>query len=274
MKHYLEFLLFQGFRFFLKKKPEVIPWLSRILGRWLSMVGIRKTVAVQNLSMARFPLEYVLPDLYANFTRTFLEFLTLESFEAPVHVRAPEDFEKDLAKGGIILSAHTGNWEYLGKYLARIVPLTVVVHRQTNPHVDKAISEIRKKCNMEAIYDDDIRGLLRAITQKRAIALVADQDFGRNSIPVTFFGRPCYAPSGPEHLAKKFNLSVFLCLNSRRDNGFDFTFERLKVGNNFSQAYSDRIEQFIRKNPSQWMWFHNRWKTKEDSLNRCKHSKE
>ncbi len=258
MKHHIEYIALIALRKFLIHNPDLIPPLSQKFWKLFMSLKIREGIARANLQAAGFDSSQILPELYTNTTKTFLEFLTLEHFNAQISIS--QDFDFKNLSGGIILSAHIGNWEFLGKYLAGRIHLTVVVKRQANPFTDRLINSIRKKCRMEIVYEDDIYGILRAIRNQRWLALLADQDFGQNTIPVNFFNRKCMAPSGPERLARKFNLPIVIVLNRRTENGFEFYFEKLKAGENPLQQFTDLLEQFIRPNPSEWLWFHNRWK--------------
>ena len=50
-----------------------------------------------------------------------------------------------------------------------------------------------------------------------------------------------------------------------RASGVGVTMESDNIGfeKNFTAKLTKKLEDFIRENPEQWVWFHERWKTKQ-----------
>ena len=53
-------------------------------------------------------------------------------------------------------------------------------------------------------------------------------------------------------------------LTFKTDGAFSTAYSTLDLADGATAAafYTQAIENFIRKNPEQWFWVHNRWKTK------------
>jgi KDO2-lipid IV(A) lauroyltransferase len=92
-----------------------------------------------------------------------------------------------------------------------------------------------------------------------------DQDTKVESIPVSFFGQAAKTPVSLITLGKKSNarfVSAFLF----RTGWFRFTVfvEQIPDGTteeDILRVYNERLEQYIRRYPDQWVWFHKRWRT-------------
>ena len=249
-----------------------------LVGILFEKIGIRKKTAMQNflqsdLHQGSFRAKEIISESYHNFGRTFFELLALDRIRLAegkdFELVLPEKFYDNIAKGAVFVSAHIGNWELMGKILiGKKIPLAVVVKRQYNDRVDRLICRQREKAGMAVVYDDELFKLRRLIEDRYCIALLADQDFGDNTIPVQFLGRECYAQEGPVYFARRFNLPVFFCYALRRNKYFHhFEIKGLKMDvskNDASlvQYYTDEIEKVVRADPSQWLWHHRRWKVR------------
>jgi KDO2-lipid IV(A) lauroyltransferase len=254
--------LLSGFSY--RSISNVGAWAGRIFYR----MRVRRAVAENNLLRSNLgqDVRKVLCASYENLGRTFFELLLLDH----IHLTETSDYRLDLpsnflaatARGAILISAHLGNWELMGKILvARGIPLAVVVRKQKNSYVDRMINDQRQQAGMKIIYDDDPIALRKYMDEKYCLALLADQDFGNNTIPVTFFGRACRAAAGPQFLARKFNLPVFMCFAERvNGHGHRFTVEPFESCGSFTQDYTTAIETAVRRVPEQWFWQHRRWK--------------
>ena len=235
-------------------------------GRLFALARIRRKVALDNLRGIVSDPEEILRLSYQNLGRTFFELLCLDRIRlnetSDYHLDLPADFFEAIAGGAIFISAHTGNWELMGKILVeKKIPLAVVVRKQKNIHVDRLINSQRERAGMKVIYDDDPAALRQSLDEKYCIALLADQDFGQNTIPVTFFGRACLAAAGPEFFVKKFKRPAFLCF-AVRENKYchRFSIKSFESHTSFTQDYTAAIEAVIRRDPAQWLWHHRRWK--------------
>lgn len=299
-KHWLEY---QGTRFLFFLAQRLPPAWLLILGAGLgkltfSILRIRRRVALENLAHA-FPeksaavIKTIARRSYENFGKMMLEYLRLPSLSAAAlqqrisfaMPREQNPYEQALAlgKGAICMTGHFGNWEYMGALVAQMqYPMVYLYQEQNNPYVDGLIRGIRTKMNMPSIpRGAALRGILKALREKKFVAILADQDAGRNGIFVDFLGRPASTAQGPAAFVLKTQAPIVFCVAIREPRGhhrveaelltFDFsktdaTSEEDKL-RQITAAWTKVLEKYIRQYPDHWFWMHRRWKTKPVSGN-------
>jgi KDO2-lipid IV(A) lauroyltransferase len=300
LKHWLEY---QGTRFLLLL-AQTLPhsWmlvLGALLGKLtFSVLRIRRRVALENLAQS-FPeksateLQRIARRSYENFGMMMLEYLRLPKLSEGelrrlIDFRVPVDEEplkQALAagKGAICMTGHFGNWEYMGALLAALkYPMVYLYQEQNNPHVDALIHSIRTKMRMPSIpRGAALRGILKALRERKFVAILADQDAGSNGIFVNFLGRPASTGRGPaafvlksqapivflvavrqprgRHVVIAELLSFDFSKNGKRQNGELDEEQRLRC---ITEAWTNVLEKYIRQYPDHWFWMHRRWKSR------------
>lgn len=248
--------------------------VGALTGFFFKTLGIRKQVAVENVRRSNLKIAQVLQlvaNSYQYLGRTFFELLALDRIklkqERDYKLILPSGFYDRIAGGAIFVSAHIGNWELMGKVLAeKQVPMAVVVKHQQNVGIDRLINRQREKSGMVVVYEDEMMKLRRLIEDKYCIALLSDQDFGDNTVPVNFLGQPCFATEGPIYLANKFQIPILMCFAIRQNNYFHrFEIIPLELHTSLTtgqqvQRYTTEIEKMVAAYPEQWLWHHRRWK--------------
>ena len=164
---------------------------------------------------------------------------------------------------------HMGNMEASLK-AGEYYHITTVAKAQRNPYLDDYITRKRKEANVTLIKKSKktSRELREHIDSKNIIALFSDhRDKGAH---VEFFGEKTVAPTGAVSLAIKNNMPFALAYNiMHRDNTCTTKIIEIKLDltGNFktdvlhnTQKVITIMEKIILENPSQWMWFHDRWK--------------
>jgi KDO2-lipid IV(A) lauroyltransferase len=177
-------------------------------------------------------------------------------------------------RGAIIITGHLGNWEMAGAIVvASGIPLDVVVQRQHNPLFHRDIVAVRERLGMRVIERGGASGtVLDALRAGRAVALVADQNAGRNGVFVPFFGRLASTHRGPALLALRSGAPLFVgCALRAPDGLYDAMIEEVIVDRGgdpeaavprITAAYTARLEALVRRAPEQYFWVHKRWKTR------------
>ena len=117
--------------------------------------------------------------------------------------------------------------------------------------------------------------MIKALRNNEIIAMLIDQDTSVQSVFVDFFARPASTPLGLASLALKTQTPVIMGVDKRLPGDkhqFVFSDEIIppeSTGDfdtdvkNFTAKLTKYLEDFIRQNPEQWVWFHERWKTKQ-----------
>ena len=252
-------------------------------------VPLRREVALENLRRA-FPErdEVARRKLYRDMVRNLGVVLSdvarmahrpREETLRTIALEHPEVFDEVLraGKGGLLLSAHFGNWELFGA-AARALghPLTVLGARQRNPLVESLFSKIRGRFDIEAIT---VRGgltpLVRALRRGRLVATLADQDGGPEGFFMEFLGRPASVQAGIFRLAARLGVPLVPGFSYREADGWRGivqapVFPRTAgdpdgieaEARRLAAIYTARVEAEVRRRPDHWFWVHRRWRSR------------
>jgi KDO2-lipid IV(A) lauroyltransferase len=188
-----------------------------------------------------------------------------------------ENMEKALAgnKGVLILSAHLGNWELMGAYFAFKTPTVAVAQNLYDSRFDELVTWMRsEKLKIPMIKRGlALRGILEALKSNHAICALVDQDTGKDGVFVPFFGKQAWTQSGVARIAYKTGAALVPAFVVRGSDGlFELFVEKeievTRTGDaekdilETVRRYTEVIETFVKAYPDQWMWMHERWKTK------------
>ena len=176
-------------------------------------------------------------------------------------------------RGILFLTGHLGNFELLGAWVGRIHPLEFVARPLSNPGVEAMLVRERAKAGVGLIPADrsGVRRIVEALRANRWVAMLADQDAGRDGVFVPFLGRPASTAIGPARISLATGAPIITAHGYRRADGrhvvvFDAP---IPMPDDRSQAAAERLttthvarlEQWVRERPASWLWLHRRWKT-------------
>ena len=170
------------------------------------------------------------------------------------------------------VTAHFGNWEMLGRWLiTHGHPIAAVAAPLINPGVERIFNRSRLAGGLQIIPQSGaVRGLLKALKQKKHLALVIDQNVkpADGGLFVNFFGLPVPMSGAPAMFAARTGtpLIVFFC-RSCPDGSYlvyanpPFAAESLNGDAGLiTQKLAAQFEREIRQHPEQWAWMYKRWK--------------
>lgn len=222
-------------------------------------------------------LHQITLDMWDNLGRTFAEGLLVDRFEkAAAKFHKDENFENIealvTAKGGVLVSLHSGNWE-LGGIIAHQhgVKLSTVYQKLKNPLVDGYVVKMRNSFFKGGIHAKGNRAgtkMMAWVRDGNIAAIMGDlRDVGGLKVP--FFGRPAPTNIFPARMARNLNVPLVAGRIVRR-NGleFDLEFEEINVPYTDDEDADVReatrqvqavFEDWVRARPGQWMWAHKRW---------------
>ena len=178
-------------------------------------------------------------------------------------------------KGVLLLTAHLGAFEFVATELAtRGYNPLIVVKRLKDARLNDLLLQQRNRAGAQVVPrgEDTIR-LIRSLKSGGTVIILIDQDTKVKSRFVNFFGTPCATPIGATVLALRTGAAVVpmfihLCedymheINCYPSVTMEVTGdeERDLIVN--TQKLSDVVEKEVRRYPEQWVWMHQRWKTK------------
>jgi len=171
-------------------------------------------------------------------------------------------------RGVLILTGHIGCWELLGARLARgLGELAVVTGTIRNAPVDRAVNDWRRRSGLLTLpRDGDQRPLLRHLQSGGVVAVLLDQNTRVSNLPVPFFGRPAPTPSGAAKLALRYGIPILPVVIRRTGEGHRLVHLPVIEPDDHRgdlpgllAACNSALEEMIRRNPREWVWFHRRW---------------
>lgn len=252
------------------------------------VVKYRVPVVRKNLSMA-FPeksedeLKQIEDEFYRHFCDIFVETAKLSNMserelDRRIKIEGVEHINSALAQGRsvVLLIGHYGNWEWVTALARRISPgaiMAEIYHKLHNKDFNRLMVELRSRFGTENIpMEKTVRRLLEINRngQQFVCGFISDQ---RPFTPelkhwTNFLGIDTAYVNGGEVIGKKL-CTEFLYVECRpvRRGHYIIDVSPLKPledseENPYTRAYLARLEQGIRRDPSCWLWSHNRWKRK------------
>ncbi len=219
---------------------------------------------------------------FVHFGGTLADFFYIGSLpeemrKAFIRLKGKEHLESalDCKKGVLIFTAHFGFWEMASSPVSRFAPLWVIARPMDNAGLERSISRLRRNLGAKVIPKYKAgRQVLRILRNREIAAILIDQNVLREeSVFVDFFGKP--ASTTPAlaafHLRTQAPvLPVFCRLGENNIYRVEVypQVEVPKTGDfridtvNITQTCTQIIENMIRRYPEQWLWFHDRWRSR------------
>lgn len=180
-------------------------------------------------------------------------------------------------RGVLILTGHLGCWELLGGWVAQklnessLGPLAVVTGSIHNAPVDEFVQGRRRSLGMKLLPRD--RGaapMLRHLRAGGVVAVLLDQNTRVENLPIPFFGQEAPTPTAFARLALGYGIPVLPVVLAKNGSGHIIRRSEpllpLKNSDKSDKALGElllwcngQLENFIRRNPEEWVWFHKRW---------------
>ena len=284
---------------------RLLIWLSNAIPRkmWLSLCGFLGTVAytfsrrsrrltVKHLQVA-FPNKtsaevnrlsrrvFTMLGKNAGDILRSTSIRSLDQLERILITKGLENYERAHAKGkGVIfLTCHLGAFD---------LQVTNMAMRGLNPNIIGTPLKNRRLNDLLWQYRNAhgaiaiARGretfkLIKTLKSGGSVALLIDQDTKVQTVFVDFFGKPAATPVGATVLAMKTGAAVVPTYIYLGEDGMQHMHILPEVPMQMTgdeqrdvifntQVLTNLIEQQIRSHPEQWVWMHERWKTRPDNV--------
>ena len=206
-----------------------------------------------------------------------LPIVSLDKFKKVVTIEGEEHLKKAYAKGkGVILiTGHVGAFEFVGSFagLSGYKPLGLGTALK-DERLNQLLLHNRTSRGIEPVQrGKETFKLIKGLKSGRLMIMLIDQDTKVKSRFVNFLGRPAATPIGAALMAQRTGAAVVpVYISMQSDHS-----QLLKVYPEVpihctgdeeydliqnTQRISDTTEAAILENPAQWVWVHERWKTK------------
>ena len=218
-----------------------------------------------SVSMVQIALEMML-------RRTRSDHSWIQCTEDPPYATS---LDTETPNGLLYLSAHHGNWE-LGHWWCgqRGKPCLTIGRTLDNPLLEAWVSDSRG-AHESALSINKPGAFLRVakrLAQGGTVALVVDQNNRHDPLFVPFFGVEAAFHMAWAKLALRLRPRVVFCVSTRQGFGrFHYLARELFIPESGTEeeraralveAYGRALEEAIRVNPDQYLWSHQRYRTR------------
>ena len=261
--------------------------LGSILGRFVGPLFRSKDITKQNVKIGLGELHKkkeseIINGMWSNIGRTFAEYIFLKDFKFNRanfdHIKINGTNHLDNIKKNnepaVFYSGHFANFELMAMELDKFGIKCAAIYRPLNNFF---LNPLMEYLRMKYICPNQIpkgrmgmREIIGKVKNGYGIALMVDQRVSEGP-RVLFFNKPAHTTTIPAQLALKYNCKLVPIFLERKEGAnFEMTihepYKIQKTGNNdediknITLKINQVIEKMIIKNPTQWIWSHNRWK--------------
>jgi len=193
--------------------------------------------------------------------------------EAMVEVRGREHLDAvlDSGRGAILLTGHFTSLEIGARLLALFMPVQVMYRTQRNPLLDSYLYTRRSSYFVNTVSRKNTRQLIKGIRDKVPTWYAPDQDFRRErNVFAPFMGIATATITASSRLAQSSGAAMLPYYPERKADGSGYTLyidpplENFPSGDDLTDAtaVNQSIEKYVRLHPANYMWIHQRFKTR------------
>ncbi len=180
-----------------------------------------------------------------------------------------------LQKGGMLLSAHIGNWDIAGHLLKRLdTRINIVMFDGEKEQIKEYLDTVTGKKSVHIIYIKNdlshIYEISEAFKNNELVCMHADRFLeGNKTLTTEFLGEKARFPMGPFVLASKFKVPVSYVFAVKESNlHYHFFASKIKdyshvekenVMQEMLMEFSKEMEKKVKQYPEQWFNYYNFW---------------
>ena len=194
-----------------------------------------------------------------------------------------EEYLRQMEHGGLLISAHLGNWEIAGQLLIRLEKnINIILFDAEHQQIKGYLSDVytNRRVNFIVIKEDysHLREIGDALGRGEIIAMHGDRYIDGNKLVMfDFLGEEAAFPVGPVNLAARFGVPysfVFAMKETRKHYHFFATpLRRVESSRNLKkrdeilkaevEVYVRELEKAVHRYPLQWFNYYDFWKKPE-----------
>ena len=283
IKYFFQFLIIIIFFLIFKLIGiKLATYISGTIVKFLGPLFRSKKVITKNINEAipnltKNETDSITRNMWRNYGKILAEYVFIKDFRKTnlknkIQVEGQEilDQIKKDNKPVIFISGHFNNFELMAMHIESSgVELAAIYRPLNNKFLNYIMETIRKKYICKNQIKKGISGtrkLLSFFKKNTSIALMIDQRVseGKKSF---FFKQKAYTTTIPAQFVKKFNCRIVpIYIERKKNHCFKLTiykpiqYPKENSIDTITNQLNIIIEKMILKNPSQWIWSHNRWK--------------
>ncbi len=267
-------------------------WIGEGIGRLFCRLDTRhRLIAMDNIrpsfrgEKTEAELQDIIVRLYKSFGRGLIETVCLAKMSADrikslTEIEGLEHYRAAHAqgKGVVLLSAHFGNWEWLGVALSVYgIAMHAVMRPMNNPYLDKLVQGWRVRFgNVVLNKRTDSGQIIKLLRKGVAMGFLLDQNVGhRQAVFVDYFGRPAATNKALATIVLRTGAPVLPTFIVKKPGGYKVIIGKAlvlpKTGGlatdllEITALFTKVIEGYVRRYPDHWLWLHRRWKTRPEN---------
>ena len=283
IKYFLQFIII--IFFFLVFKLLGLKLASNFSSKIVALIGpiFRSKKLIETNILRAIPnldpdgIKKITHSMWSNYGRILSEYVFMKQFRSTalknnLLIEGQEilDEIKKNDEPVIFISGHFNNFELMAMHIEKSgINLAAIYRPLNNKFLNFVMERIRKKYICKKQIKKGISGtkqLLSFYKNGSSIALMIDQRVSEG-VKSNFFNNEAFTTTIPAQFIKKFKCKVVpIYIERIKDVNFKLTvykpLENLESESleSITLHLNSLLEKMILKNPTQWIWSHNRWK--------------
>ena len=220
----------------------------------------------------------IINEMWGNYGKIFAEYIFLKNFRFSLNLQKKILVEnqhllekiKNDNNPVIFISGHFNNFELMAMHIEKSGFNLAAIYRPLNNFfLNPFMEKIRRKYICRKQIKKGISGtkeILREFKNGSSIALMIDQRVSEGK-RCNFFNEKAFTTTIPAQFVKKFKTKIVpIYIERTKDENFKITinnpleFKEVDSIEYITSVLNQHLEKMIMKNPSQWIWTHDRWK--------------